>query len=78
MAKPYKLILDALVATVALCSAFASFLEENIGAGVTGLVSAIFMFCSILAAIFEDKDAKKWREERRLERQLEREERRGT
>lgn len=76
MAKPYKLIIDALVAAVALGAAFASFLEENIGAGVTGLVSAIFMFCSILAAIFEDKDAKKWREDEREQRRIEREEER--
>lgn len=39
------------------------FVEENISSGVTSVVIACFMCGSILAAIFEDKDARAWREQ---------------
>lgn len=62
--RPYKLAFDALATAASLVGAGLSFGQNNVGGGVSGLVVALFMLCSILTAIFEDKDHKAWMEKK--------------
>jgi hypothetical protein len=68
MTRPYKLAFDALATAASLVGAGLSFGQNNVGGGVTGLVVALFMLCSILTAIFEDKEHKAWMEKAESDR----------